>query len=100
MDEVLNITVFGESLLNDGQFQQKNISSVICYVSFKHHVPTNILGVAVVLYHMFEAFCETGIDNVNGKDIGFGLVSRYSFLPAQKQYIILRFLVDFEVSSR
>jgi len=49
VDEVLNITVFGESLLND--------------------------GVAVVLYHMFEAFCETGIDNVNGADIGLGLVS-------------------------
>merc|ERR1719334_1510207 len=49
VDEVLNITVFGESLLND--------------------------GVAVVLYHMFEAFCETKIENVTGKDIGFGLVS-------------------------
>merc|ERR1719209_2759000 len=24
---------------------------------------------------MFEAFCETGIEEVNGKDIGFGLVS-------------------------
>jgi len=38
--------------------------------------------VAVVLYHMFEAFCETGIDDVNGKDIGFGLVSIFFlFLP-------------------
>ena len=34
---------------------------------------------AVVLYHMFEAFCETGIDNVNGKDIGFGLVGQNVF---------------------
>ena len=33
----------------------------------------------MVLYHMFEAFCETGIDNVNGKDIGFGLVGQNVF---------------------
>merc|ERR1719210_367997 len=49
VDEVLNITVFGESLLND--------------------------GVAVVLYHMFEAFCEAKLENVAGQDVGFGLVS-------------------------
>jgi len=28
-----------------------------------------------VLYHMFEAFCETRIENVTGGDIGLGLVS-------------------------
>jgi len=49
VDEVLNIVVFGESLLND--------------------------GVAVVLYHMFEAYCEIGVDNVTGKDLGLGLAS-------------------------
>ena len=38
---------------------------------------------AVVLYHMFEAFCETGIDNVNGKDIGFGLVGQNVFFVVQ-----------------
>jgi hypothetical protein len=32
----------------------------------------------VVLYHMFEAFCETKIENVNGADIGLGLVSIHS----------------------
>merc|ERR1712156_604741 len=32
-------------------------------------------GVAVVLYHMFEAFCETKLENVTGQDVGFGLVS-------------------------
>jgi len=51
VDEVLNIVVFGESLLND--------------------------GVAVVLYHMFEAYCEMTSegDEVKGADIGLGLVS-------------------------
>lgn len=49
VDEVLNIIVFGESLLND--------------------------GVAVVLYHMFEAFEEKGEAGINGTDIGLGLVS-------------------------
>ena len=47
VDEVLNIVVFGESLLND--------------------------GVAVVLYHMFEAFCD--MEHVRGKDIGLGIAS-------------------------
>ena len=37
---------------------------------------------AVVLYHMFEAFCETKIENVNGKDIGFGLVSQNVFFAS------------------
>jgi len=49
VDEVLNIVVFGESLLND--------------------------GVAVVLYHMFEAYCEIGYDKVSGADIGKGIAS-------------------------
>jgi len=49
VDEVLNIVVFGESLLND--------------------------GVAVVLYHMFEAYCEIGYDEVSGADIGKGIAS-------------------------
>ena len=62
---MLNIVVFGESLLND--------------------------GVAVVLYHMFESFCQIGLDNVSGfkqefwniiatifylgKDVGLGIAS-------------------------
>merc|ERR1711970_1455705 len=49
VDEVLNIVVFGESLLND--------------------------GVAVVLYHMFEAYAEIGEDNITGAHIGKGLAS-------------------------
>ena len=47
VDEVLNIVVFGESLLND--------------------------GVAVVLYHMFESFCD--MEHVRGKDIALGIAS-------------------------
>ena len=46
---MLNIVVFGESLLND--------------------------GVAVVLYHMFEAYCEIGFDKVSGADVGKGIAS-------------------------
>ena len=49
MDEVLNIVVFGESLLND--------------------------GVAVVLYHMFEAYVEIGEEDVNSTHILKGLAS-------------------------
>jgi len=51
VDEVLNIVVFGESLLND--------------------------GVAVVLYHMFEAYCEIEVSGVavSGADIGKGIAS-------------------------
>ena len=49
VDEVLNIVVFGESLLND--------------------------GVAVVLYHMFESFCKLGLDNVGGSEVGLGIAS-------------------------
>ena len=43
----LYFLVFGESILND--------------------------GVAVVLYHMFEAFCD--MEHVRGKDIGLGIAS-------------------------
>ena len=46
---MLNIVVFGESLLND--------------------------GVAVVLYHMFESFCKLGLDNVGGSEVGLGIAS-------------------------
>ena len=49
VDEVLNIVVFGESLLND--------------------------GVAVVLYHMFESFCKIGLDKVSAEDVGKGIGS-------------------------
>ena len=49
VDEVLNIVVFGESLLND--------------------------GVAVVLYHMFESFCKLGLDKVGGSEVGLGIAS-------------------------
>ena len=31
----------------------------------------------MVLYHMFEAFCETKLENVTGQDVGFGLVRQH-----------------------
>ena len=49
MNPDLYYMVFGESLLND--------------------------GVAVVLYHMFEAYCEIGYEHVSGADFGKGLAS-------------------------
>jgi len=49
VDAVLNIIVFGESLLND--------------------------GVAVVLYHMFESFEEMKAENLTGGDVAAGLAS-------------------------
>ena len=32
-------------------------------------------GVAVVLYHMFESFCQIGLEHVSAKDVGLGVAS-------------------------
>jgi sodium/hydrogen exchanger-like protein 3 len=49
VDEILYIVVFGESLLND--------------------------AVTVVLYHMFEAYVDIGVDNIQVNDVLKGFAS-------------------------
>ncbi len=70
VDEILYIVVFGESLLNDAV----TVVSLPKSPPILHH-ESNSFNSFQVLYHMFEAYVDIGVDNIQTNDVLKGFAS-------------------------